>query len=72
MRTMEHPARTPDLVGRLATQARTAAYRLEAPELVDAIGAILDRADVAGVDERARLGRVRLRLERELAERLAE
>lgn len=39
---------------------------LTMPELDDAIGAVIDRADVAGPDERARLGRVRRMLEVEL------
>jgi hypothetical protein len=60
----------PDLMAALSAPAR--GVRLEAPELVDAIAAILDRLDVAGPDERARLGRVAGQLERELAERLAE
>jgi hypothetical protein len=73
MRTMAngHSTPAPDLVGALAHRAQRA-NRLEAPELVDIIGAILDRADVAGVDERARLLRSAGKLERELAARLAE
>ena len=63
--------RSPDLIGALAG-ARARPAELTPPELVDAIGAILDRADVAGADERARLARVRGKLEAELADRLAE
>lgn len=39
---------------------------LTMPELDDAIAAVIDRADVAGPDECARLGRVRRMLEAEL------
>lgn len=60
----------PDLLGALRPERH--GPRLEAPDLVDAIGAIVDRQDVAGPDERARLERVARILERELAARLAE
>lgn len=60
----------PDLLAALRPERH--GPRLEAPDLVDAIGAIVDRQDVAGPDERARLGRVARILELELAARLAE
>lgn len=60
----------PDLIG--AIRPARPGPRLTAPELVDAIGAVLDRQDVAGEDEHARLARVARILEGELAERLAE
>lgn len=69
--TMDTPARTPDLLGDLIANVERS-DRLEAVELVDVIGAVLDRAGSAGVDERARLLRIRGKLERELASRLAE
>jgi hypothetical protein len=65
---------TPDVVGLLAGAGAT--LDLPAPlnpiELDEAVTAILDREDIAGPDERARLRRVRAVLERELADRLAE
>lgn len=65
---------TPDVIGALC---RAAASDLTPPalnvlELDDAVTAILDRENVAGPDERARLRRVRARLELELSDRLAE
>lgn len=69
--TMHRPARTPNLLAELVARTERA-NRLEAVELVDVIGAVLDRADVAGVDERARLLRIRAKLELDLAARLAE
>lgn len=65
---------TPDLVGNLADRRRDVEFaaRPTVLELDDAVTAILDRENVAGPDERARLRRVRRRLELELADRLAE
>lgn len=69
---LDKPTTAPDLVGALKPVAVPRGVRLEAPELVDAIGAIADREDVAGIDERARLQRIRSVLELELAARLEE
>lgn len=75
MQTMAQDKRTPDLVGAFARPApalELVPEPLNVLELDDAVTAILDREQYAGPDERARLSRVRARLEAELADRLAE
>lgn len=64
-------AHTPDLLAVLSDgptmRARRRGLGLTELELADGIAAVLDRADTAGPEERARLGRVRDVLETELA-----
>lgn len=75
MQTMAQDKRTPDLVAAFAAAAPALELRptpLNVHELDDAVTALLDREQYAGPDERARLARVRLRLEAELADRLTE
>lgn len=57
---------TPDLIGTLGTRRR------DPLELDAAITALVDREELAGPDEAARLRRIRGDLETELADRLAE
>jgi hypothetical protein len=67
--------RTPDVIGALRRPApalELVPEPLNVLELDDAITAILDREEHADADTRARLSRVRARLEGELADRLAE
>lgn len=45
---------------------------IDPPALGDAISALLDREHVCGLDERARLRRVRANLERQVADMLDE